>query len=296
MADSKHIKTRAELEEGIRLRAEAAKTRIAEKFEKENAEPRQMFLPGMHECMRAMPNHIARSSLFAPVAPGRKKIYKDAVLVSRGDAVIKFWGEQLDESQADVWLQAMYEAMQKPLGQPVTINRAAFLKAIGRSTQGENYKWLHQSMKALAFAMLVIEIQAADKPKISFGKTSALHLIDGFDYDDETESYTLRIDPRWRGMYGNQEFALIDWEKRMQFGRHQNMAKALQRLAATSSDKLQRFALDWLKSKLEYAGRQRDFEDALQHAMAELERLAIISGGKIEKNTKGKLQTVWTRL
>ena len=296
MADSKHIKTRAELEEGIRLRAEAAKTRIAEKFEKENAEPRQMFLPGMTEYMRAMPNHIARSSLFAPVAVGRKKIYKDAVLVTRGDAVIKFWGEQLDESQADVWLQAMYEAMQQPLGQPVTINRVAFLRAIGRTKTGPNYKWLHQSMKALAFAMLVIEVQAADKPKLAIGKTSALHLIDGFDYDEETESYTLRIDPRWRGLYGNREFALIDWEKRMQFGRHQNMAKALQRLAATSSDKLQRFALDWLKSKLEYAGRQRDFEDALQHAMAELERLAIISGGKIEKNTKGKLQTVWTRL
>lgn len=296
MADNKHIKTRAELEAVIKLKGEEAKARLSAKTEKEAEVPQQMFLPGMTEYMRAMPNHIARSSLFAPVAVGRKKIYKDAVLVTRGDAVIKFWGEQLDESQADVWLQAMYEAMQQPLGQPVAINRVAFLRAIGRAGSGQNYKWLHQSMKALAFAMLVIEVQAADKPKLAIGKTNALHLIDGFDYDDETEIYTLRIDPRWRGMYGNREFALIDWEKRMQFGRHQNMAKALQRLAATSADKLQRFALDWLKSKLEYAGRQRDFEDALRHAMAELERLGIISGGKIEKNTKGKLQTVWTRL
>ena len=296
MADSKHIKTRAELEEGIRLRAEAAKTRIAEKVEKEAEVPQQMFLPGMTEYMRAMPNHIARSSLFAPVAAGRKKIYKDAVLVTRGDAVIKFWGEQLDESQADVWLQAMYEAMQQPLGQPVTINRVAFLRAIGRTNTGPNYKWLHQSMKALAFSMLVIEVQAADKPKLAIGKTSALHMIDGFDYDEETESYTLRIDPRWRGLYGNREFALIDWDKRMQFGQHQNMAKALQRLAATSADKLQRFALDWLKTKLDYTGRQRDFENALTSAMQELERLEIITGSKIEKNTKGKLQTVWTRL
>ena len=296
MADSKHIKTTAEIMAGGLRRAEAAKAHIAEKVEKENAEPRQMFLSGMDEHMRAMPNHIARSSLFAPVAAGRKKMFEDAVLISRGDAVIKFWGKQLDESQADVWLQAMYEAMQQPLGQPVSVNRVAFLRAIGRTKTGPNYKWLHQSMKALAFAMLVIEVQAADRPKLAIGKTNALHLIESFDYDDETETYTLRIDPRWRGMYGNQEFALIDWEKRMQFGRHQNMAKALQRLAATSSDKLQRFALDWLKSKLEYTGRQRDFQDALQQAMQELERLGIISGGKIEKNTKGKLQTVWTRL
>ena len=296
MADSKHIKTRAELEAVIKLKGEEAKARLSAKTEKEAEEPQQMFLPGMGEHMRAMPNHIARSSLFAPVAAGRKKMFEDAVLISRGDAVIKFWGKQLDESQADVWLQAMYEAMQQPLGQPVSVNRVAFLRAIGRTKTGPNYKWLHQSMKALSFAMLVIEVQAAGAPKLAIGKTSALHMIDGFDYDEETETYTLRIDPRWRGMYSNREFALIDWDKRMQFGQHQNMAKALQRLVATSADTLQRYALDWLKSKLEYTGRQRDFEDALQQAMQELERLGIISGGKIEKNTKGKLQTVWTRL
>ena len=296
MADNKHIKTRAELEAVIKLKGEEAKARLSAKTEKEAEEPQQMFLPGMGEHMRAMPNHIARSSLFAPVAAGRKKMFEDAVLISRGDAVIKFWGKQLDESQADVWLQAMYEAMQQPLGQPVSVNRVAFLRAIGRTKTGPNYKWLHQSMKALSFAMLVIEVQAAGAPKLAIGKTSALNMIDGFDYDEETETYTLRIDPRWRGMYSNREFALIDWDKRMQFGQHQNMAKALQRLVATSADTLQRYALDWLKSKLEYTGRQRDFEDALQHAMTELERLAIISGGKIEKNTKGKLQTVWTRL
>lgn len=93
--------------------------------------PQQIFLPGMEEFMRTMPNYIARSSLFAPVAPRRKKMHKDTVLVSRGDAVIKFWGEQLDVAQADVWMQAMHEVSKQPLGEPVVINRAAFLKAIG---------------------------------------------------------------------------------------------------------------------------------------------------------------------
>ena len=293
MAENKHTKRRSDPLEWVKQKA----AEVAAKAEQKAAEtPRQMFLPGMDEFMRAMPNHIARSSLFAPVARGRRKLHDGTILQSRGDAEIRFSGKQLDEAQADVWMQAMKEAQRQPLGEAVTINRAEFLREIGREKSGQAYKWLHRTMQDLAFAMLVIEVQAADKPKLAIGKTNALHLIDGFDYDDETETYTLRIDPRWRGMYGNQEFALIDWEKRMQFGRHQNMAKALQRLAATSSDKLQRFALDWLKSKLEYTGRQRDFEDALQHAMAELERLAIISGGKIEKNTKGKLQTVWTRL
>ena len=279
----------------LRQRAEVAEQRLRERAEQEAETPRQLFLPGMEDLMRAMPNHIARSSLFAPVAPGRRKIHDGAVLVSRGDAVIRFKGKQLDEAQADVWMQAMHEASKVPLGEPVVINRAAFLKAIGRTPAGENYKWLHRAMEDLAFAMLVIEVTTQDgKPKLTIGKTRALHMINGFDYDEQSESYELHIDPRWRGMYGNREFALIDWEKRLRFGLHQNMAKALQRLLATSETPVQRYALGWLKDKLEYGGRQRDFINALEKAMHELVRLEIIARWCIETSTKGKTQlTMW---
>lgn len=267
-----------------------------EAAEQQEAKPAQMFLPGMSEFMRAMPNHLARSSLFAPVARGRKKIYKDRVLFSRGDAVIKFWGEQLDEAQADVWMQVMHAALKVPLGQPVTIERAAFLRSIGRQTGNFEYKWLNRAMEALAFAMLVITVSKDGKPKLSIGKTRAIHMIEGFDYDDALEAYVVRIDPRWREMYGNREFALIDWDKRLRFGSQQDMAKALQRLVATSSEPVQRNALDSLKNMLEYSGRLRDFKDALEKAMRELERLEIIADGRIEASTKGKEQTVWTKL
>lgn len=254
----------------------------------------KLFIPGMEEFMRAMPNHIARSSLFAPVAPGRKKLHDGTVLVSRGDAVIRFKGKQLDEAQADVWMQAMHEATKQPLGEPITINRAAFLKAIGRSTHGQNYKWLLRTMEDLTFAMLVIEVSKDGKPKLSIGKTRALHMIEGFDYDDEAEAYTLRVDPRWREMYGNREFALIDWDKRLQFGQHQNMAKAMQRLLAASSDRQQPFPLDWLKGKLEYNSPMRKLKEALETACKELKRLEIIIAWKIGRNTKGKEQlTIW---
>lgn len=275
--------------------AEAAEKIAAQQARPETAQ-RQLFLPGMVEFMRAMPNHIARSSLFAPVALGRKKIHDGTVLVSRRDAVIRFRGKQLDEAQADVWMQAMHEATKRPLGEPVVIKRSRFLKAIGRAASGQNYQWLHRSMGDLTFAMLVIEVIKDGKPKLAIGKQRALHMIAGFDYDDESETYTLLIDPRWRLMYDNQEFSLIDWEKRLQFGPHQNMAKALQRLVATSNDQVQRYKLDWLKQKLEYSGRLRDFTEALEKAMRELERLEIVAGGRIEKSTKSNLQAVWTKL
>ena len=288
MADIEDTKSKRDPLEWVKQKA----AEVAAQAEQKAAEtPRQMFLPGMDEFMRAMPNHIARSSLFAPVARGRKRMHQDTVLQSRGDAEIRFWGEQLDEAQADVWMQCMKEAQRQPLGTPVVINRAAFLREIGRQTGNYEYKWLHRTMKALSFAMLVIEVTKADgKPKLSIGKTRTLHLIAGFDYDEASEEYTLTIDPRWHAMYGNREFALIDWGKRREFGRNQDMAKTLQRLLATSSNPVQRYALDWVKEKMEYSGRVRDFRDALTRACAELERLEIITAHKIEDSTKGKPQ------
>lgn len=291
MAADKHTNTPAEAQDPFELarrRGEEIRARIEQR---EAETPRQMFLPGMDEFMRAMPNHIARSSLFAPVARGRRKLHDGTILQSRADAEIRFSGKQLDEAQADVWMQAMKEAQRQPLGTPVVINRAEFLRSIGRTTQGENYKWLHRTMQDLAFGMLVIEVTKADgKPKLSIGKTRALHLIAGFDYDEDREEYTLTIDPRWHAMYGNREFALIDWEKRREFGRNQDMAKTLQRLVAASSNPVQRYGLEWLKSKMEYSGRMRDFREALTRACAELKRLEIIAAHRIEESTKGQPQ------
>ena len=288
MADIEDTKSKRDPFEFIKQKA----AQVAAQAEQKAAEtPRQMFLPGMDEFMRAMPNHIARSSLFAPVARGRRRMHDGTILQSRGDAEIRFSGKQLDEAQADVWMQAMKEAQRQPLGTPVVINRAEFLREIGREKSGQAYKWLHRTMQDLAFAMLVIEVTKADgKPKLSIGKTRALHLIAGFDYDEASEEYTLTIDPRWHVMYGNREFALIDWEKRREFGRNQDMAKTLQRLVATSANPVQRYALDWLKGKMEYSGRVRDFREALARACAELERLEIITAHKIEDSTKGKPQ------
>ncbi len=295
--DARQSRSLYDHEQWIEEQAKKADSRIQAKRLAEERLPKQLFLPGLNEVLRAMPNHIARSSLFAPIARGPKKVHKDVTLVSRNDAVIKFSGEQLDEAQADVWMQVMHIASKQPLGTPVVIVRGSFLRSIGRHKGGSEYRWLDCTMQALAFGLLVIEVKGLDgKTKLSVGKSRALHMIEGFDYDDETEVYVLRIDPRWLEMYSNREFALIDWKKRLRFGPRKEMAKALQRLVATSNDPVQRYALDWLKRKLGYTGRMRDFEKALTGAMRELERLDIIAGGRVEISTKGKRQAVWTKI
>jgi hypothetical protein len=227
-------------------------------------------------------------------------MHSGTVLVSRKDGILEFWGEQLDEADADIVLQLMFETRQTALGQPVTINRAAFLRAMGRSTGKHDYEWLHRRMKALTAATLIIETKKPDgstKYRVGgIGNTKTFHILADFDYDEDIEAYTYTLDPRWRILFGNREFALIDWHKRLLIGRGQDMAKALQRLVATSADPVQRYPLDWLKDKMQYASPMRKFKEALTNAMRELERLEIIAGGRIGTSTKGNAQAIWTKL
>ncbi len=251
--------------------------------------PAQLFLPGFD--IGAFPNHLNRSSLFAPVARGRRKFHRQTAMVTRKDCVLEYTGEQLDEADADLIMALIAFAQPHPLGALVPLNRAELLRKIGRSTGKHDYEWLHRRIKALTEATLFLEVKKPDgSTRYTIGKTVSFRIVSGFSYDDETETYTYTLDPRWVQMFGNREYSLIDWDKRLQIGRGQDMAKTLQRLIAASADQVQRYALDWLKQKMEYGGRMRDFRDALNRACAELERLEIITTHKIEGSTRGQPQ------
>ena len=287
-----NIKTTADVAEWL-----AKKTAEAERHVDQTTAqtPKQMFLPGLEEAMRALPNHINRSSLFAPIARGRRRFHRQQEMVGRADVVVSYTGEQLDEADADLMLQLLFDARKHPLGHAVPFNRAALLRSMGRATGSTQYEWLHRRMKALTEGTIFIEARHKDgTKKYRIGHTKAFHILADISYDADTEIYTYTLDPRWIIMFDNREYSLLDWNKRLQIGTGQDLAKALQRLFATSNDSPQRYGLDWLKGKMQYEGRTRDFKQSLDRAGLELKRLEIITAMKIERSTKGKDQlAVW---
>jgi hypothetical protein len=281
-------RTAEELLESARLRGAAGR----EVTEQKAAEkPRQLFLPGFD--IGAFPNHLNRSSFIAPIARGRRKFHRQTAMVTRRDCVLEYTGEQLDEADGDLIMALIAFAQPYPMGTPVPLRRAELLRKLQRSNGKTQYEWLHRRIKVLTEATMFLEAKKPDgSTRYSIGRTVSFRILAGFSYDDETETYSYSLDPRWVQMFGNGEYSLIEWDKRMQIGRGQDMAKTLQRLVATSADPVQRYALDWLKSKMEYSGRLRDFRDALNRAVTELMRLAIVAKGGIEDSTKGKPQLV----
>lgn len=286
MAESEDTKSKRDPLEWIKQKAAEAAARAEQKAAET---PQQLFLPGFD--IGAFPNHLNRSSFIAPIARGRRKFHRQATMVTRRDCVLEYTGEQLDEADGDLIMALIAFAQPFPLGTPVPLNRAELLRKIKRSTGKHDYEWLHRRIKALTEATLFLEVKKPDgSTRYSIGKTVSFRIIAAFSYDDETETYSYSLDPRWVQMFGNREYSLIDWDKRMQIRRGQDMAKTLQRLLATSADPVQRYALDWLKAKMEYASPTRKFKEAITAACKELERLEIVSAWRIEDSTKGKPQ------
>ena len=296
MADKEDTARRRKTMDELLERAKQRGAAGREVTEQKAAEtPRQMFLPGMDEFVRSLPNPVADSSLFAPVARGAKKMHAGALLASRLNTTLTYWGVQLNELHADITMQLLWEQQRQgvAVGDVVMLNRNAFMKLIGWGTGGKDYKRFHRYMLELTGAMLVIE---SKKPnggkKYHIGATKTFRILDNFECDEGGENYRYRLDPRWVVMFGNREYALLDWSKRLQIGAGQDLAKALQRLLATSADPVQRIGLEVLKDKMQYASPMRKFREALQAAVHELERLEIIAKGSIENSTKGKPQLV----
>ena len=290
MAENEDTAPRRKTLDELMQFAQERAARGREAAEQKAAEtPRQLFLPGFD--IGAFPNHLNRSSFIAPIARGRRKFHRQAAMVTRRDCVLEYTGEQLDEADGDLIMALIAFAQPYPLGTPVPLNRAELLRKLKRGTGKSQYDWLYKSMKRLREGVLFLEARKPDgATRYSVGKMQSFNVLKDLDYDGDSETYTFILDPRWVVMFGNREYSLLDWDKRMQIGRGQDMAKTLQRLLATSADPVQRYALDWLKSKMEYSSPMRKFREALAVACTELERLEIIAAHKIEDSTKGKPQ------
>lgn len=244
--------------------------------EKEDSSKR-MFLMGMDPMIRAIPNHLARCSIFAPTARGRKIYYDNVRLVSRRDAVITYSGWQITEQQGEVWMQLIFESRNTEVGQPVLINRAKVLREIGRKTSGRDYKFLDQTLNILLNATLMIENVTRDGQLIySVGQDSPLHMVSGVGLETQTETLIIVIDPRWKKIFGECEYAIIDWHKRMRIRKGQDIAKAIQRILCASSDTVQKLKLKELKLVLQYLSPMNKFRKSLGEAARELDRVEII--------------------
>ena len=162
-------------------------------------------LPLWPEPKRGTPNVVLRGALFAAVQ-GKGRRYMDReLLASQRGITIRFTGMQLDQSDLDVWEQALHLARTQALGTKCDFTARGFLKALTRQASGQNLEWLKSSLARLAGA--VVEI--SDGRRTYFGT-----LIERGVRDEGTGRYVVEINPDLAAFYGRSQWTQIDWEQR----------------------------------------------------------------------------------
>lgn len=247
----------------------------------------QIELPLWPEDKKAMPNELARASLFVPTARGRRKMLDKVQLAAPAGTVIEFTGKQLDMSDCDVFLLSLDYARKKPLGTPILIKKAEFLRKLNRQDRGgKGYKNLEDQFDRLHVA----KIKVSSNPK-----KIHIHLIDRIIEDDDQGTYEIVIHPDIVHLFDNNRFCYIDWEKRLQIGTaRKDLAKWLQTyICSHSKSKPHKVSLDKLKAWSDYEVKNiRVFRMYMREALAEIERLEIITGANIDKQD----MVSWTRV
>jgi hypothetical protein len=184
--------------------------------ERERENPRQepekqlsakvIQLPLWPEARRGVPNDILRSALFAAIQGKGREYIKQSLIAAYDGVKIKYTGEQLDQSDMDVWEQILHLTRQHPLGTVCHFTAHSFLKLLGRSTGKKDYQWLNSVIVRLATCGVEIY-----RNRHIYGRG----MIAKYDIDEVSRAYKVTIDPDMMAVY-TAGWTAIDWEQRQQ--------------------------------------------------------------------------------
>lgn len=252
----------------------------------------QMALPGFHDDLRAIPNHLARSPLFAPIKPGRRAMCADERLPSPEGVTVHYSGPQLDQADCDVFMQLIYEQRGHPVGVHVKVHRRGFLLAIGRADGGKNYDWLQAVLDRLQAARVRVENSRYKLTAQLVGKVIE---------DKLNSTFQVALDPDIIEMFAPSTRSLIDWQKRLMLARRVDLAKWLHNFTASHGDHLQHHSLANLRAWSGYSSPPRKFREAIAEALSELVRVEVISAPdfyerKVSGSKKAEQMVKWIRL
>ena len=227
-----------------------------------------------------MNNAIARTSLFAPNRPGRRKILDMVQLPAPDGCKLWYFGKQLcTGGDQDVYLVACKLAASVGPDTPVIVNRAQFLKLMGwKDDSKKAYKWLKDAFDRIATGVLYYDVPTEE---------GATHLISSLKLDKESGQYFFTVPADTFKLFGRDQFAYIDLEKRALLTKKVDIGKWIQCYAGTHSKAVpHEISVATLYKRMAYEGRIRDFRKYLEEALADLVNVGILEGASFYDNLR----------
>ena len=207
-------------------------------------------------------------------------MHRQELIAVQGGITIRYTGEQLDQSDLDVWEQTLHLARTQALGTECYFTAHGFLKALGRSTGKRDHEWLKSALVRLAGA--VVEITSGRRTY--FGT-----LIEGGARDEDTGRYVVEINPKLAKFYGRTQWTQIDWEQRQRL-RAKPLALWLHGFYASHAAPYPLTVAYLHKLSGSRTKRLRKFKENLIQALRDLEAVGAIKSFEI----RDEIVHIWT--
>ena len=232
-------------------------------------------LPLWPEPTRGIPNPVLRGALFAAVQGKNRAVFQREILACQKGLQIRFTGIQLDQSDLDVWEQALHLARLHPLGTRCEFSVYGFLKALGRKTGKSEHEWLKNSFARLMGCGVELTNQQERK---TYGGS----LLE-FMRDDDSGRYVVIFNPKILTFYEG-GWTAIDWQDR-QLLRGKPLALWLHGYLATHA-KPYPIKIETIRSFSGSSNKEiRGFKRKLIAALNELKKIQFIMGFDFEGDT-----------
>lgn len=225
----------------------------------EDCPPCSLMLPTCSIEKKPVPNAFLRSALFGVMERGGRSYERRVLKASVNGVTVRFTGQQLDQSDLDVWLGCLHHLKEFPVGTEVFFTMKGFLKTLGRNSGKSDKEWLRDSLGRLSSCL----IEIGDGTHFYSG-----HLINEFYRDEERCEYTLTLNPKMLAFFSNELWTGLDFEKRKLLKR-KAIAKWLHGFYSTHSSPLP-YKVETLKNLCGSKAELKEFRRILKSSLTDI--------------------------
>lgn len=194
--------------------------------------PIPLELPFWHEDKRALPNPLARGALFTATKDNNREYYKGTKVTTLANIDIVYKGEELRQDDMSVLLTIFHLARQRPLSKddPVEFTAYSFLKEVGWTINGQEYKHLQECFDRLSANQVKV---LADGGKAGYAGS----LVRSFEWRDSNgkslSKWKIWLEPKIAGLFTQDSFTLMEWADRKKIGQRSPLALWLHSFLST---------------------------------------------------------------
>lgn len=243
----------------------------------------EICLPNWANTHRAIPNVFLRSGVFAVIGRSARTSLEEKVISSRSDTKLVYTGQQLDQTDLDLFAALLHLKRNLPLGQDAEISRYALLKCLEITDSGANRDSLKDRLLRISSCKFSIET-----PSCMY--EGGLLYAEGL---DTKAPIVVRLNPKIISLYSRGEYTWVHWGIRRALN-GSPLAQWLHGYYATHASQIPIL----VKTLHAFSGSQVNsiskFRQLLEKALKKLSQVSAAHGvlfGFVIENNKVKVST-----